>query len=105
MKKPLATSGLELLDLSPRSHNCLTAAGIESIGELVLVTEDDLLRLPNFGNTSLREVRMKLSLLGLDLSPHVNNIPVVFQSMLYRLSVLEKNLCLKCATRHEEANH
>lgn len=55
------------LELSVRSSNCLESARIQTLGELVAKTEADLLRVRSFGKTSLREVKRKLSELGLSL--------------------------------------
>ncbi len=49
------------LDLSVRASNCLEAARIQTVGEIVEKTEAELLRLRSFGKTSLREVRRKLA--------------------------------------------
>jgi DNA-directed RNA polymerase subunit alpha len=58
---------IEALDLSERPRNCLRRAQIETVGELVLKTEDDLLNITNFGQKSLEEVVAKLDELGLSL--------------------------------------
>ena len=55
------------LDLSVRSANCLASEKIETIGELVSRSEAELLKVRNFGKTSLREVKKKLSDMGLQL--------------------------------------
>lgn len=55
------------LDLSARSANCLQADGIRTVGDLVQRTESQLLKLRNFGKTSLDEVKQKLADLGLPL--------------------------------------
>jgi DNA-directed RNA polymerase subunit alpha len=55
------------LELSVRASNCLGAARIHTIGELVNKTEADLLRVRSFGKTSLREVKKKLADMGLSL--------------------------------------
>jgi len=55
------------LDLSVRSANCLASERIETIGELVSRSEAELLKVRNFGKTSLREVKKKLSDMGLGL--------------------------------------
>src|SRR5918997_767065 len=47
---------LEELDLSERPRNCLKRAQIDTIGQLVERTEDDLLAITNFGQKSLEEV-------------------------------------------------
>ncbi|MBV9935003.1 MAG: DNA-directed RNA polymerase subunit alpha [Actinobacteria bacterium] len=58
---------IEELDLSERPRNCLKRAQINSVGELVLKTEDDLLAITNFGQKSLDEVIQKLDERGLSL--------------------------------------
>ncbi len=55
------------LDLSVRASNCLAAENIFTIGELVRLTEAEMLEIRNFGKTSLKEVHKKLSELGLSL--------------------------------------
>jgi DNA-directed RNA polymerase subunit alpha len=55
------------LQLSVRASNCLEAAKISTLGDLVRLTESDLLQLRSFGKTSLDEVRQKLMDVGLRL--------------------------------------
>lgn len=55
------------LELSVRASNCLDSAKILTIGELVRMSEPELLQLRSFGKTSLMEVRQKLAELGLAL--------------------------------------
>jgi DNA-directed RNA polymerase subunit alpha len=55
------------LELSVRASNCLESARIETVAQLVLLTDADLLRLRSFGRTSLREVKRKLQEIGMDL--------------------------------------
>ncbi len=69
-----ATSGspdldlpIEDLDLSERPRNCLKRAQVNTVGELVLKSEDDLLAITNFGQKSLDEVLQKLDERGLAL--------------------------------------
>src|SRR6516225_2505979 len=69
-----ATSGspdldlpIEDLDLSERPRNCLKRAQVNTVGELVQKTEDDLLAITNFGQKSLDEVLQKLDERGLSL--------------------------------------
>ncbi|HSM02678.1 MAG TPA: DNA-directed RNA polymerase subunit alpha [Acidimicrobiia bacterium] len=59
---------IEALDLSERPRNCLRRAQIQTVGELVLKTEEDLLNITNFGQKSLEEVAAKLDELGLSLA-------------------------------------
>jgi len=58
---------IEELDLSERPRNCLKRAQVNTIGELVSKTEDDLLAITNFGQKSLDEVLQKLDERGLSL--------------------------------------
>ncbi len=60
------------LDLSVRASNCLEAAKISTVGELVQFDEPQLLQLRSFGKTSLLEVQRKLSEMGLSLGMKVN---------------------------------
>jgi DNA-directed RNA polymerase subunit alpha len=62
------------LDLSVRSANCLSSEHIETIGELVSRSEAELLKVRNFGKTSLREVKKKLSDMGLGLGIDIEAI-------------------------------
>ena len=58
---------IEALDLSERPRNCLRRAQVQSVGELIEKTEDDLLNITNFGQKSLEEVVAKLDELGFSL--------------------------------------
>jgi DNA-directed RNA polymerase subunit alpha len=58
---------IEDLDLSERPSNCLKRAQINTVGELLTKTEDDLLNITNFGQKSLDEVKQKLDERGLTL--------------------------------------
>jgi DNA-directed RNA polymerase subunit alpha len=55
------------MDLSVRASNCLESAQIQTVAELVVKTEADLLKVRSFGRTSLREVKRKLQDLQLSL--------------------------------------
>ena len=58
---------IEDLDLSERPRNCLKRAQVNTIGELLRKSEDDLLAITNFGQKSLDEVTQKLDERGLKL--------------------------------------
>lgn len=58
---------IEDLDLSERPRNCLKRAQVNTVGELLMKTEDDLLAITNFGQKSLDEVTAKLDERGLSL--------------------------------------
>ena len=58
---------IEELELGVRSYNCLKRVGIETIGDLVGKTENELAAIPNFGKKSIEEVKETLSAHGLNL--------------------------------------
>ena len=58
---------IEELELGVRSYNCLKRVGIETIGDLVMKTENELAAIPNFGKKSIEEVKETLSQHGLTL--------------------------------------
>jgi DNA-directed RNA polymerase subunit alpha len=58
---------IEELDLSERPRNCLKRAQVNTVGELLKKSEDDLLAITNFGQKSLDEVIEKLDERGLSL--------------------------------------
>ena len=66
LAQKLAMSTQEL-ELSVRANNCLESAKTDNIGELVRMTEADLLKIRSFGKTSLREIKRKLADMGLSL--------------------------------------
>jgi DNA-directed RNA polymerase subunit alpha len=58
---------IEDLNLSVRSYNCLKREGVNTVGELVQKTEQELTDIRNFGQKSIDEVKAKLEDLGLSL--------------------------------------
>ncbi|MFZ1538265.1 MAG: DNA-directed RNA polymerase subunit alpha [Chromatiaceae bacterium] len=58
---------IEDLDLSERPRNCLKRAQVNTVGELLRKSDDDLLAITNFGQKSLDEVKEKLNERGLAL--------------------------------------
>ena len=52
---------IEELELGVRSYNCLKRVGIETIGDLVTKTENELAAIPNFGKKSIEEVKETLA--------------------------------------------
>ncbi len=58
---------IEEMEFSVRTFNCLKKENIDTVGELLEKTEDDLLGIRNFGKRSLEEVIEKLAALGLSL--------------------------------------
>ncbi|MFC1500974.1 DNA-directed RNA polymerase subunit alpha [Elusimicrobiota bacterium] len=58
---------LAIMDLSVRSANCLLAAGLKTVGDLVTKNEDEVCKYKNFGQRSKNEINDKLKELGLSL--------------------------------------
>ena len=56
---------IEDLDLSVRSYNCLKRAGIQTVDELTQKTEEEMMRVRNLGKKSMKEVKEKITELGL----------------------------------------
>jgi len=63
---------VEELELSVRSYNCLKNANIQSIGELVQKTENEMLKTKNFGRKSLNEIKEILGTMGLGLGMKID---------------------------------
>jgi len=60
IKESVLEMNIEDLELSARSSNCLKKAGIKTVGELKDYSEDDLMKIKNFGAKSAKEVLDKL---------------------------------------------
>ena len=60
-------------ELSVRSRNCLQKMNIETLGDLIMKTEQELLSYKNFGETSLSEIKEMLSQKGLRLGQGLEN--------------------------------
>jgi len=58
---------IQELELSVRAGNCLESTKVETVGQLVKMTDADLLKIRSFGKTSLREIKRKLADIGLSL--------------------------------------
>jgi len=67
--------GVDDLELSVRSANCLKNAGIRYIGELIQKTESEMLKTQNFGRKSLNEIKDMLVEMGLSLGSKVDFHP------------------------------
>ena len=66
-EESILSQSVESLDLPIRPANCLRKMGIKTIGELIRTPESDLLKIRNFGEKSLREIKEKLTPYGLEL--------------------------------------
>ncbi len=65
--KSILNTPVEELELSVRSSNCLENAHIKTIGDLIIKSEDDMVKTKNFGKKSLGEIQNKLDNYGLSL--------------------------------------
>jgi DNA-directed RNA polymerase subunit alpha len=63
------------LELSVRAMNCLESENITTVRDLVTRTEEQLLEVRNFGETTLAEVREKLADIGLRLGMRLPSAP------------------------------
>ncbi len=70
LRKILLTP-VDELELSVRAHNCLKAANIKTLGELVQLQESDLLKFRNFGRKSLAELLEVVEICGLQFGMSV----------------------------------
>lgn len=65
---------IEELEFSVRAHNCLIGAGIKRVIDLVNMSEEDILKIKNFGRKSLREVKDILKAFGLHLGMNIKEL-------------------------------
>ncbi len=72
---PALLKKVDDLELSVRSANCLKNDNVVYIGDLVLKSEAEMLRTPNFGRKSLNEIKEVLSQMGLGLGMDIPNWP------------------------------
>lgn len=64
----IADMPIEALDLSARTFNCLKRSQITKVGQILQMSESELLSLRNFGQKSLNELREKLALHGISVA-------------------------------------
>ncbi len=69
----LLARSIDMLELSVRSKNCLDSENVLTLRDLVQMAEPELLKVRNFGKTSLKEVKNKLAALGLALGLNVED--------------------------------
>lgn len=63
---------VDVLKLRPRSRDCLSRANIETIRQLVDKNESELRTIPNFGRMSLRQIKGRMSDVGLCFNEHIS---------------------------------
>jgi DNA-directed RNA polymerase subunit alpha len=64
------------IELSVRSTNCLSGANIDTIAELVIMPEPEMLKFRNFGKKSLNEIKSKLEEMGLSLGMDLSRLGI-----------------------------
>lgn len=74
---PLMMRPVDDLELTVRAANCLKAENIYYIGDLVMRSENDLLKTPNLGKKSLLEIKSVLYQRGLSLGMQISGWPPV----------------------------
>jgi DNA-directed RNA polymerase subunit alpha len=74
---------IEELDLTVRSYNCLKREGINTVSELIGLTEDQLMNIRNFGSKSVDEVRDKLVSMGLSFKESAPGFDAAYFSANY----------------------
>ena len=84
LEKKLNMSLAEL-NLSVRATNCLESVGINTVRDLMVRTEDHLLQIRNFGETTLDEVRERLSEIGLRLGMLNESVEKLDDAAAYRI--------------------
>lgn len=74
--RKILTTSVDDLELSVRSHNCLKAANIKTMGDLVRKDESEMLKFRNFGRKSLAELMEIVEVynleFGMDVDKYVN---------------------------------
>ncbi len=88
--KDLLNRSVDELELSVRSSNCLKAANLRTLGELVRKTEGDMLKYRNFGRKSLKEIVDILEGMGLSLGMDIDAILRGEKKLEKKLDRIEK---------------
>lgn len=86
---------IDEIELSVRASNCLNGADIESIAELVIKSENEMLRYRNFGKKSLNEIKAKLYEMGFSLGMDLSKFSITDENVkqvvnTYREEVMAK---------------
>ena len=76
--RELLSQSVDELDLSVRAHNCLKAANIKTIGDLVRREESEMLKFRNFGRKSLQELMQVIEdrnlVFGMDVDRFLDDV-------------------------------
>ncbi len=82
---------ISTLDLSARAYFALRAENIQTLGDLIVLSESDLLRLPNLGRKSLNEVEASLAQKGLSLG---TKLPLLATDSIDKLNLADETMQL-----------
>jgi DNA-directed RNA polymerase subunit alpha len=96
--------GIDEIELSVRSANCLTGANIETLAELVCIPERRMLEFRNFGKKSLNEIKAKLHEMNLHLGMDLSRFGIVPDNVKEKIKQYrEEKKKKKESQKHEEA--
>jgi DNA-directed RNA polymerase subunit alpha len=95
--------GIDEIELSVRSANCLTGANIETLAELVCIPERRMLEFRNFGKKSLNEIKAKLNEMNLHLGMDLNRFGITPDNVKEKIKQYrEEKRKKKELLKHEE---
>lgn len=95
--------GIDEIELSVRSANCLTGASIETLAELVCIPERRMLEFRNFGKKSLNEIKAKLHEMGLHLGMDLGRFGISQDNVKDKVKQLrDEKKKRKESIKHEE---
>jgi DNA-directed RNA polymerase subunit alpha len=94
--------GIDEIELSVRSANCLVGANIDTLGELVCIPEKIMLEFKNFGKKSLSEIKDKLSGMGLQLGMDLHRYGITSDNIKERMKVYREEKKKKKETQKFE---
>ena len=98
--------GIDEIELSVRSANCLTGANIETLAELVCIPERRMLEFRNFGKKSLYEIKAKLHEMGLNLGMDLGSLGITTDNVKDKVrQYREENRNNKEASKVEEPSN
>ncbi|WP_201456600.1 DNA-directed RNA polymerase subunit alpha [Chlamydia sp. 17-3921] len=89
--------GINEIELSVRSTNCLSSANIETIGELVIMPEPRLLQFRNFGKKSLCEIKNKLKEMKLELGMDLSQFGISLDNVKEKMKWYAEKIRAKSA--------
>lgn len=94
--------GIDEIELSVRSANCLTGANIETLAELVCIPERRMLEFRNFGKKSLNEIKAKLHEMGLHLGMDLGRFGITIDNVKDKIKQIREEKKKKKELKSEE---